>query len=322
MPNAAHAAARVARARIGWSSLGIAVSLAIIAFASFTLFRLLRDIEVDRIVAALRAVPWRTVMIAICFVGGGYATLTCYDFFALRAIGRRDVPYRIAALASCTSYAIGHNLGATVFTAGAVRFRVYSAWGLGVLEIAKIAFITGLTFWLGNTVMLGIGIAYAPDVASNVNMLPSWANRAAALTALAVIGGYLMWLLPRPRAIGRANWSVTLPGARLTLVQIVIGILDLGCGALAIYTLLPATPSVDLVTVVVTFVIATLLGFLSHAPGSLGVLEAAMLIGLPQYEKEALLASLLIFRLLYFVLPLLVAIVALALLEARRLRQA
>ena len=129
MPNAAHAAARVARARIGWSSLGIAVSLAIIAFASFTLFRLLRDIEVDRIVAALRAVPWRTVMIAICFVGGGYATLTCYDFFALRAIGRRDVPYRIAALASCTSYAIGHNLGATVFTAGAVRFRVYSAWG-------------------------------------------------------------------------------------------------------------------------------------------------------------------------------------------------
>ena len=66
------------------------------------------------------------------------------------------MPYRIAALASFTSYSIGHNLGATVFTGGAVRFRIYSAWGLGIIDVAKIAFVTGLTFWLGNAFLLGV----------------------------------------------------------------------------------------------------------------------------------------------------------------------
>jgi uncharacterized membrane protein YbhN (UPF0104 family) len=116
--------------------------------------------------------------------------------------------------------------------------------------------------------------------------------------------------------IGRDNWRVTLPNAPLTLVQIGIGILDLGSSALAMYTLLPPLPAVDFVTVLVSFVTATLLGFLSHAPGSLGVFDAAMLVGLAQYEKEQLLASLLIFRLLYFILPF---TLALLLLGAREL---
>jgi uncharacterized membrane protein YbhN (UPF0104 family) len=91
-----------------------------------------------------------------------------------------------------------------------------------------------------------------------------------------------------------------------------IGILDLGFGALAMYVLLPATPSMDFLSLMVTFVVATLLGFISHAPGSIGVLDAAMLVGLPSFEKEQLLAALLIFRALYFVLPFLLAITLLA----------
>jgi uncharacterized membrane protein YbhN (UPF0104 family) len=115
--------------------------------------------------------------------------------------------------------------------------------------------------------------------------------------------------------VGRDNWQVTLPNASLTLVQIGIGVLDLSAGALAMYTLLPAHPSVDFTTVFIIFVTATLLGFLSHTPGSLGVFDAAMLLGLPEYEKEQLLASLLIFRVLYFVLPLGLAVLALGIRE-------
>jgi hypothetical protein len=101
------------------------------------------------------------------------------------------------------------------------------------------------------------------------------------------------------------------------LVQIGIGVLDLGAGGLAMYMLLPPEPSVDFVTVLVIYVTATLIGFLSHAPGSLGVFEAAMLIALPQFPKEELVASLLMFRCLYFVLPL---VLALCLMAARELR--
>ena len=150
-----------------------------------------------------------------------------------------------------------------------------------------------------------------PKSATLINQLPPWVNRAIALTGLAIIAGYLIWLLPRPRVVGRDNWQVTLPNASLTLVQIGIGILDLGSGALAMYTLLPSNSQVDFATVFMTYVLATLLGFLSHAPGSLGVFDAAVLLGLPQFEKEQLLAALLIFRLLYFILPLFLAASAL-----------
>ena len=300
-----------------WSGVGVAIGLLIVVIAGAALFRLLRDIDLDEVVAALRAKSVRELMIAGGFVLAGYVTLTLYDFFALRTIGRNTVPYRIAALAGFTSYAIGHNLGATVFTGGAIRFRIYSAWGLSIIDVAKIAFVTGLTFWLGNAFLLGFGMSYAPVAASAVNQLPAWVNRGIGLSGLMFIVGYLIWLMPRPRVVGRSDWRIVLPGLRLTVVQIGIGVLDLTVGALAMYMLLPDHPSIDFVTLLVIFVTATLLGFLSHAPGSLGVFEAAMLVGLPLFQKEGLLASLLIFRLLYFVFPLFLAALLLSLRELR-----
>ena len=303
---------RAFQRRNGWHKLGAAIGLVIVAFALLTLFRLLRDIEIDKVVVALRLTSPYQILVAGGFVAASYVTLTFYDYFSLRTIGRRDVPYRVAAMASFISYTIGHNLGATVFTAGAIRFRIYSAWGLGVADVVKIAFVTGLTFWLGNAFVLGAGLLWAPEAASAITQLPPWINRAIALSGLAIIAGYLLWLLPQPRIIGRAGWRVTLPCARLTLVQIGIGVLDLTAGALAMYALLPADPPIDFVTLLVIFVTAALLGFLSHAPGSLGVFEAAMLIALPQFQKEELLASLLIFRVLYFMLPFCAAVLLLS----------
>ena len=225
-----------------WSGIGVAIGLLIVVIAGAALFRLLRDIDLDEVVAALRAKSVREVVIAGGFVLAGYVTLTLYDFFALRTIGRNTVPYRIAALAGFTSYAIGHNLGATVFTGGAIRFRIYSAWGLSIIDVAKIAFVTGLTFWLGNAFLLGFGMSYAPVAASAVNQLPAWVNRGIGLSGLMFIVGYLIWLMPRPRVVGRSDWRIVLPGLRLTVVQIGIGVLDLTVGALAMYMLLPDQP--------------------------------------------------------------------------------
>src|SRR5262249_9133886 len=319
MPNVTRVISRAIRQRLDWHRIGIAISLLIVVIVGVTLAQLLRDIEIDKVVAALRSKSIREVLIAGVFVAIGYVALSFYDFFALRTIGRDAVPYRVAAFASFTSYTIGHNLGATVFTAGVIRFRIYSAWGLSVIDIAKIAFVTGLTFWLGNAFVLGGGMAYAPAAASAVNQLPPSINRMIGVSGLIIIFVYLLWLMPRPRIIGRASWQIVLPSPRLTLVQIGIAVLDLGAGAIAMYILLPALPAIDFITLLVVFVTAILLGFLSHAPGSLGVIEVAMLVGLPQFPKEDLLASLLIFRFLYFVLPLSLAALLLGLRELRLL---
>jgi uncharacterized membrane protein YbhN (UPF0104 family) len=213
------------------------------------------------------------------------------------------VPYRIAALAGFTSYSVGHNVGATVFTGGAVRYRIYSAWELTAFDVAKVCFIAGLTFWLGNATVLGLGIAYEPEAASAIDQLPPWFNRLIALAALAVLAGYVAWVWVKPRVIGSAGWTVTLPGGPFTLLQIAIGIVDLACCALAMYVLLPDAPQIDFVRLAVVFVSATLLGFASHSPGGLGVFDAAMLVALIEYDKEQLVAGLLLFRLLYYIVP-------------------
>jgi uncharacterized membrane protein YbhN (UPF0104 family) len=301
--NAAHAAARFCDQRIGLNRIGFLLSLAIIGIAAVVLFRILRDIDTrDVMQAALDTEPVDMALAAL-FVACGYFTLTFYDLFALRTIGHYDVPYRIAALAGFTSYSIGHNVGASVLTGGAVRYRVYSAWGLDAIEVAKICFVAGLTFWLGNATVLGLGIAYAPQAATAIDQLPPWFNRGAAILTLFVLAAYVIWVWRRPRVIGRDGWQVTLPGGPLTLLQIGIGIVDLSFCALAMYMLVPDEPNMGFVMIAVIFVSATLLGFASAAPGGIGVFDAAMLVALWQFDKEELLAGLLLFRLLYYVVP-------------------
>ena len=126
---------------------------------------MLRGIDTDEVIEAIKSTEPRQIALAALFVAAGYFTLTFYDLFAVRAIGRADIPYRVNALAAFTSYSIGHNVGASVFTGGAVRYRIYSAWGLNAIDVAKICFLAGLTFWLGNAAVLGLGIAYHPEAA-------------------------------------------------------------------------------------------------------------------------------------------------------------
>ena len=289
--------------RFGWSWLGACLSLTLIAVAAVVLYRNLRGINVTEVIDAVRSTEPRDVAVAAGFVAAAYFTLTFYDLFALRTIGRRDLSYGVAALAGFTSYAVGHNIGASVFTGGAVRYRIYSTHGLSAIEVAKICFVAGLTFWLGNAAVLGLGISYAPTAATAIDQLPPWVNRVLALATLMILLVYAAWVWRTPRVIGRHDWEVALPNGPFTLVQIAIGIVDLACCAAAMYMLLPEEPYIGFVVLAVIFVAATLLGFASHSPGGLGVFDAAMLIGLWQYDKEQLLAGLLLFRLLYYITP-------------------
>src|SRR5829696_8919761 len=259
--------------KIGWKRLGIAASLLIVGLAITHLVHTLKGVDTGVILTALTEIA----------------------------------PYRIAlaALSSFTSYTIGHNIGATVFTGGAIRFRIYSDYGLTAIDVAKICFLSGLTFWLGNLFVLGCGMAWHPEAASAMDLLPPAMNRLIAIGCLAGIAAYFLWLLMGEgrRELGQNGWKVVLPSARLTLLQVLIGVVDLGFCALAMYLLMPVAPHIDFVSLAVVFILATLLGFASHAPGSIGVFDAAMLVALPQFGREELLATLVVFRILYFLIP-------------------
>jgi uncharacterized membrane protein YbhN (UPF0104 family) len=300
---------------IGWNRLGVLLSLAIIGIAIYVLVHTLHGINVDEVMVAIKATHKHNIVAAALFVAGGYFTLTFYDWFALRTIGRGEIPYRIAALSGFTSYSIGHNIGATVFTGGAVRYRIYSAYGLDAIEVAKICFVAGLTFWLGNVTVLGLGVTLHPAAAGAIDQLGIVTNRLIGIGLLVILASYVAWVWSAPREIGRGGWSVRLPSGPSTLLQMCIGIIDLACCALAMYMLLPGEPNIGFITLAVIFVSATLLGFASHAPGGLGVFDAAMLVALWQFDKEDLLAGLLLFRVLYYLTPFAIALVILGVRE-------
>jgi glycosyltransferase 2 family protein len=286
----------------------VVVSIAIAAVAIFALTHALKNVDYGEVSEAVRRTDAGLVVLALLLVTASYGSLTVYDLLALRTIRRSDVSYRIAALASFASYPIAHGLGAVALIAPLIRYRIYSHHGLGVFEVANISFLTGLTFWLGNLTALGLSLLGEPDAIGLIDHLPPQVNRLLAAVLLAGVFVFLVWTWLRPRSIGTRRWPVGFPSGPMVLLQIAIGILDLGAAALAMYVLIPAGMNIGIFRVIAVFIAATLLGFASHTPAGIGVFDAAILIGLGGENREPLIAALLIFRFLYHFLPFVIAL--------------
>jgi glycosyltransferase 2 family protein len=319
------AIAQLRRSRAGgkWKGLGFVIGLAIAAAAIFALTHTLEHVDYDEVFDVIRHTSAGLIVLAAILVVASYASLTLYDLLALRTIGRTDISYRIAALASFTSYPIAHGIGAVSLVSPVIRYRIYSYNGLGAFDVANICFLTGLTFWLGNLTALAIGLSFAPVAISVVDFLPPQVNRWLAAALLMLVIMFLAWCWAAPRNIGTRRWPVRLPSGPLVLLQIVIGVLDLGAAALAMYVLIPSGPSIGLFPVMAVFIAATLMGFASHAPAGLGVFDATFLIGLGNGDlghgdKEPLVAALLMFRLLYHLVPFVLALSLFLAVEAWR----
>jgi glycosyltransferase 2 family protein len=298
--------------------LGVVVSLAVAAIAVYALTHVLKKVNYDEVFAIVARTSPGLIALALTLVAISYGSLTLYDLLALRTIKRSDVPYRIAALASFTSYPIAHGVGAVALVSPVIRYRIYSCNGLGAMEVANICFLTGLTFWLGNLTALGLSLLSDPGAISLFDYLPPLLNRLLAATLLVAIAAFLVWSWVSPRRMGTRRWPVRLPSGPLVLLQITIGIVDLGAAALAMYVLIPAGLNIEFFRLTTVFIAATLLGFASHTPAGLGVFDAAILLGLGGDDKEPLIAALLMFRVLYHFLPFVLALALFGGVEAWR----
>ena len=297
---------------------GALVSVAIGAGAVFALTHALKHVRYDEVFVIIRSTDFGVLALSMMLVTASYGSITLYDWLALHTMGRKDVPYRIAALASFTSYPIAHGIGAVALVSPLIRYRIYSNNGLTAFGVANICFLTGLTFWLGNMTALGFSLLYEPAAISVIDHLSPAVNRGLAVVLLGAVGAFLIWSWLHPRRLGRSSWLVQLPSGPLVLLQIVVGLLDLTAAALAMYVLLPPSLDIGLFRLMAVFIAATLLGFASHVPAGVGVFGATILIGLGGESREQLLAALLMFRFLYHFVPLSLAVVLFGCVEALR----
>jgi glycosyltransferase 2 family protein len=262
--------------------------------------------------AAFAATSDRQILSACGLAALSYLALTGYDGIALRQL-RARIPYSTTALASFTSYAASFTLGFPLITAGTVRYWIYSRAGLSAAKVASLTVIAGVTFWLGMALVIGITLLMRSETISRIDHFEPHINLLIGLAIILALLIYLAWVSMGHRDTQLQGFRLELPGFKLTLGQIALGVIDLCSAAGVLYTLLPVPHQLDFFSFAAIYVFGCVLGIASHAPGGIGVFEATMLKFVPAPSQEALLASLLLFRIIYYLGPF---IIALALLGA------
>ncbi|MGJ0391349.1 MAG: lysylphosphatidylglycerol synthase domain-containing protein [Methylocystis sp.] len=297
--------------------LGALASLALFGIAAYILANVLSHVSFGDVVEALKATSGGQILAALFFTVLSYFALTGYDVSALRQI-RHYSPYRVTALASFASYAISFNLGFPIVTGAAVRYWIYSRVGMSALQVANLTVITGVTFWLGMTTVVGFALMKAAETLAALDHLPIALHVALGVLILATVAGYGAWVALEPRRIRLRGHVLQLPGVLATVEQLIVGAADLCAASAVLYMLLPQSIQLDYTAFLAIYVFACILGVVSHAPGGLGVFEATMLHAMPGGSQESVLASLLLFRLIYYFLPFIVALAMLGADEGAR----
>jgi phosphatidylglycerol lysyltransferase len=311
------------RARIR-RALGVAASLVVVAAAAWAVREAMREYHYEDLRAAIASLPPPSIALSLLLSAGSYAALTCYDVLAGRYVGSR-LGWARTALTSFISYSVGHNVGFGNLAGSSIRYRLYSAWGMSAADIARVIVFCTAGFWVGYFSLASIVFVSAPLALPPALMLPAGADtRALGLVLGAPVIALLAWSAVRRTPLQVRGMELALPSTGIVAAQVVAGIVDWTCAGSALYAVMPASLSVGWAPFLGLYLLATLAGLISHVPGGLGVVESAMLLLLADKgaSSASILASVLVFRVCYYLVPLGTGSILLLWHEARRHRAA
>lgn len=290
--------------RIGrW--IGPLIVLALLVAAGILLFRELHHFHWRDLQRSLYEIPaWRIALAALLTVVS-YAILTGYDYLALRFAGRQ-LPFKQVALVSFLGYTSSYNFGA-LLGGTSIRYRLYSSLGVSPGEILKVGISLAATFWLGAGTIGAVLFLAAPLPIPDSLHLPLQTTRALGAVLLAGVVGYLILTAVWRRPVTIRGWTVQLPSPSLSLLQMAVAIADLCVASLVPYVLLGPALSTSFLHYFAAWLLAIWLSLISHVPGGAGVFELTLLWFLKPTDTDLTLAALLIFRVIYYLIPLLIA---------------
>jgi phosphatidylglycerol lysyltransferase len=286
--------------------------LALFAVALRVLQDTLAHYRYRDVIRYLDALPIDQILLAAALTLLGYLVMTGYDTLAFRYI-RHPLPYFKIALASFIGYAFNNNAGFSGLVGGSLRYRLYNAWRLTAVEIAKVIAFCTVSFWLGFVLLGGIFfLATPPDIPPSIH-IPFASIRLLGIILLLPAIGYMLWIAIRREPVRIKQWEFELPSAGLFVAQLATSCLDWIIAASVLYILLPDSLPLTFSRFLGIFLLAQIAGVASNVPGGIGIFEAIILVFLaPFFSASAILGALVAFRVIYYLLPLLVAILLLA----------
>ncbi|WP_081157922.1 lysylphosphatidylglycerol synthase transmembrane domain-containing protein [Ensifer aridi] len=294
------------------------VGLAAILFSVRALVHELRGLSLDEFVASFQAISFTSWLLAIGSTLLAYAALAAYDKLALDHLGHR-ISLWFITLCSFTTYALSHNLGASVFSGAVVRYRAYRSKGLTPAEVGILVAFCSFTFTLGTLMLSAIVLLVKPDIIERfAEFLPIEMSLTTGALILALIGLYVLGSLVGLRPLRLRWFQLHYPRPAIVLRQLIIAPVELLGAAGIIYFALPDAGNPGYIVILGIFLASFSAALLSHAPGGLGVLELVFIAALPEMDPADVLAALAIFRLLYLLIPFVMALVVILVFEHSR----
>lgn len=279
------------------------VSAAIIVAAVTVLVRTLGDVDAGDVLRRMAAIPAPDLALAGMFTALAYLSLAIYEVAMLRYIGA-GLPSWRPFLTALIAYPVGHAVGFGALSGGAVRYRLYASAGLSTFDVGKVILLSAMPYAAGLGVLCALSLVLDPrEAATLLQIAPAGAAAAGTLLLLAH-AAYLLAVLRLRGPISLRWFQVELPSPRMTALQYALGLLDALCGIAVLYVLLPTGTNIDFLSFAAVYVIAIFVGLLSSVPAGLGVFESMLLLLLRDVPPDALLGSVLVYRLVYELTPL------------------
>jgi phosphatidylglycerol lysyltransferase len=295
--------------------------IVVLGSAGAALFEILKEVRLADIQAAFGRITLQQILLSVGLTALSFFILSFYDVLGLSAIGKPQ-PYWRALLGSFTAYNLSHNLGFAPITGAAARWRAYRGTTLDAADIARLVVIAGVTFWLGIFLLLGVFLILFPGALRIHDATMPHATQA--LIGGAVLAGIAVYLVACARQTGPLNilgWTLPVPSLRQALIQFTLAATDIAVASAALLVLLPPEVWHHYPDFLVAYVVAVVVALLAHAPGGIGVFEAVVLVTLPEVDKPSLISALILYRLIYYWVPLFLALVLLGLNELRMWRR-
>lgn len=299
----------------------VAIVLVLVALGFTALNALTREIHYADVRAAAHSFTATQLVLALALTAASYLTLTFYDVLALRVIGK-PLPWKTAALASFSSYTLSHNLGLSLLTGGSARYRIYTMAGLDGPDVARVVALASGTFWAGViTVAATALLAHTGPIGLAGLTLDQgsahWIG-AAVLTLVAALLVMRAWLRGPVRLFGLV---LPVPQSGQLAAQIGIALADISCASAALFVLIPGADPALLPTFILAYSLGIVAAVVTHVPGGIGIFEAVVLAVIPG-DRATLLAALIAYRILYYLLPLALGVLLLVWHEGSQLRRA